>query len=1164
MHMTLPMSQCATLRVRRIPSAWTLAVTTVLLSGCAGENGSSAKTRDAQAPVVGTQLFSLLPATYTGVDFENRVSDTKDVNVFTYRNHYNGGGVALGDLTGDGLPELVMTSNEAGPKLYLNEGKFRFRDITKSAGIVNNDSWTTGVVFADVNGDGKLDLYVCHAGKEPGKTRANQLFINQGLDKDGIPSFKDKAAEYGVTDGGYSTQSVFFDSDGDGDLDLFLVNNSPRSVNSFGLKNTRNVRDSLGGAKLYRNDGGHFTDVSAQAGIYGSEVGFGLGVAISDVNRDGRPDIYVSNDFFERDYLYLNNGDGTFAESLAKEMPYSSYFSMGLDIADVDNDGWPDIYTTDMYPEDEYRLRTTTSFEGWDVYQQKIANGYHHQFMRNMLQRNNGNGTFSDIAQIAGVARTDWSWSALIADFDLDGLKDVFVSNGLQKDVTSQDYISSMANQTAAEAVMNGKPVDFLQLVNAMTSTKISNYAFHNAGELRFTNEAKAWGLDTPSFSNGAAYGDLDGDGAIDLIVNNENMESFVYRNNSRTLHPDHHFLQLSLEGAGMNRFAVGARVTLRVGEQQFMQEEAPVRGFQSSVSPVLTFGVGACAQLDSVTVEWPDGRVSVLRDVATNQRLTVKQSESTGSPRGAGATAVAGVGTQARLGAGDGTFPFTDVTAQIGLGYAHHENDFVDFDRERLIPKMISMEGPAVAVGDVNGDGLDDMYLGGAKDQVGQLMLQQPDGHFVRSNAGLFEPDSVSEDVGAVFFDANGDGRSDLYVVSGGSEYSELAPALQDRLYLNDGNGKFHKAIGALPMESASGSRVTAVDYDGDGGVDLFVGGRVVPGHYGHVPESILLHNDGGGRFTNVTEKAAPGLAAVGMVTDAAWRDVSGDGKPDLIVIGEWMPITVFKNLGGGRFGKMKIPGLEQSHGWWNRILVGDFTGDGREDFLVGNLGLNGRLEASMTEPTIMYVKDFDKNGFDEQIVTTVRSGKRYPIVLRDDLLKAVPPLKAKYRNYSDYATQGITDIFPPADLKDAIADSASTFESAMARNNGDGTFTMVPLPREAQLSPVYGMLIRDVDGDGISDLVTAGNFDGFKPEIGQMAGSYGVVLHGDGKGGFTPRRARETGFVVPGQARDIQRIRTRSGELLMIVRNNDTPLFFRTAVQASPGAPRPHRNVK
>ncbi len=1096
---------------------------------------SETKRADAPPPASRDgQLFTLLPSSYTGVNFANRLTETRDFNVFTYRNFYNGGGVALGDLSGDGLPEIVLTSNEGGPRLYLNLGHFRFRDITQAAGIEEHDRWTTGVTLADVNGDGKLDLYVCHAGLQSGALRANTLYINQGV-TDGIPRFREMAAAYGIADTGYSTQAAFFDYDGDGDLDMFLIRNSPRPVSTIAVKNERNQRDPLGGHELYRNDGGHFVNVSEQAGIYGPEIGFGLGIAIGDVNRDGRPDVYVANDFFERDYLYINKGDGTFDEVLEKAMPLSSYFSMGVDIADIDNDGWPDIYTSDMLPADDYRLKTTSAFESWELYQAKAREGFDHQLMRNMLQHNNGDGTFSDVAWQGGVARTDWSWAALIADFDLDGNKDIFVANGLAKDVTSQDYIAFLSNdQTLLAATHGGKErVDFMSLINAMTSTKLSDFAFRNNGDLTFTKVSAAWGLDRPSFSNGAAYGDLDGDGAPDLVVNNVNDEAFVYRNNARSQLPQNHYLQISLVGDSTNRFAVGARVTLKSNTTQFMQELEPTRGFQSSVDYTLTFGVGRIDTVESVTVDWPDGRTSGMSHVGTNQRITIREdSVAAPSPPPHSPPSAAPV--------------FRDVTSTVGLDFVHHENDFVDFDRESLIPKMVSTEGPFVTVADVNRDGLDDFFIGGAKGQASALYIQRPNGTFTATNQSLFEADRISEDLGAAFFDANGDGDLDLYVVTGGNEFSALAPALEDRLYLGDGHGRFRKTTGRLPPLYGSGSRVAVSNEF------VFVGGRVVPGHYGIDPPSTLLRNDGRGHFTDVTAQVAPDLAHVGMVTDALWVDVDGDRRLDLVVVGEWMPITIFHNT-GTKLERVATKGLEQSAGWWNRIIAGDFDGDGRVDFVVGNLGLNTRLHATVAEPARMYVKDFDGDGFRDQIVTCYENGRSYPLLLRDELTAALPYLKPRYPKYADYAGQTVEQIFG-GDLSDAVVKQAETFATALARHNSDGSFRLVPLPREAQLAPVYGMFSGDFDHDGKLDLLLAGNFDGVQPAIGSMHASYGLLLRGDGHGGFTPLRAPASGFFVPGQARDIQRLRTRTGALYIVARNNDRPLFFRARGSRKP----------
>ena len=1081
--------------------------------------------------VTGDRLFTRLPPAYTGIDFVNRLTDTDDFNVFTYRNYYDGGGVGLADFNGDGLLDVFFTANQLDNRLYLNRGDFAFEDVTDRAGVGGSHRWSTGVSIADVDGDGNLDLYVCNSGDVPGDDRANELFINRGTDDDGVPRFDERAADFGLDDRGYGTHAAFFDYDRDGDLDLYLMNNSSRPISSFKVQNVRHVRHELGGDRLFRNDGGHFTDVSEEAGIYGSEIGFGLGVTVGDVNRDGWPDLYISNDFFERDYLYVNNRDGTFREEIKQWMPHISQSSMGADMADLNNDGYPEIYVTDMLPESDRRLKTTSTFDSWEAYEGGLRNDFYHQIMRNMLHRNNADGTFSEIGLIAGVAATDWSWSALLADFDLDGYKDIFVANGVYKDLTDQDFIQSFGSDASIREFVAEEGLNYPKLLSRISSTRLPNYLFVNDGDLTFTNRAAAWGLDAPSWSNGSAYGDLDNDGDLDLVVNNLNHEAFVYRNETDTLRT-HHFLQVALEGEGANTRGVGAKVMLFRDGQTLYLEQMPTRGFQSTVDAVLTFGLGAAARVDSLVVVWPDDRFEVRTNVAVDRRVTLRQADARGTydyrpPPTAG-------------------LPFEDVTDAAGPGFVHRENAFVDFKREPLLPKMLSTEGPALAAADVNGDGRTDLFFGGAKESPGALFFQTPDGAFTRAATDVFDADAIAEDVSAAFFDADGDGDADLYVVGGGNEYGQMAPGLMDRLYLNDGRGGFEKTVRRLPGLYESGSVVAPADFDGDGDVDLFVGARSVPWRYGETPESVLLENDGHGFFTKVAEARAPGLARVGLVTDAVWTDLDGDGRVDLVTAGEWMPVTVFRNAGGGRLERRSGDGLDRSHGLWNRLLPADLDGDGDTDLVAGNLGLNSKLRATPTEPLTMVVHDFDRNGWVEQILSVYKEGKSLPMALRKDLVGQLRFLGERFPTHADYAEKSVEELFTASELEGATVKEAYELRTAVFENLGDGTFAFHALPFEAQLSPMYGLLADDFDGDGHTDLLLAGNFFGFKPELGRMDASYGVFLRGDGALGFTTVPPRDSGFFVPGQTRRMALVATPKRRLVVVARNDAAARTF------------------
>lgn len=1101
-----------------------LACIAVAGAGCGGESE--------QPPA----LFELLPASRTGVSFVNRLPEDTAFNILNSLYYYNGGGVAAGDVNGDGLPDLYFTSNLEGDRLYLNRGDYRFEDVTERAGVKGPPGWTTGVTMADVNGDGYLDIHVS-AVSSLSRRGHNVLYIN-----DGDGTFTDRTRELGLEFEGYSTQALFFDYDADGDLDMYLLNYSVHEERGRSSAPQRFPRHPRAGDRLYRNDGARFTDVSDAAGIYGGVEGYGLGVAASDFDGDGCLDLFVANDFQENDFLYANNCDGTFTESIARATGHTSRFSMGVDAADFNNDGRTDIVVLDMLPAREDILKTSANAETFDVFVLKTRAGYHPQYARNTLQLNRGGGRFSEIGYLAGVFATDWSWSPLFADLDNDGLKDLFITNGIYRRPNDLDYIEHVGTEAVQRSLARGVTRQNLALLERMPHVPLPNYAFRNNGDLTFTDRATEWGLAQPGFSNGAAYVDLNNSGALDLVVSNVNAPASIYRNRAREF-GSAHFLRVVLRGARRNTAGIGARVIVKHAGTVQTLEQVPTRGFQSAVDSRLHFGLGAAPRVDSLIVIWPGGAAEVRTGVPADTTVILAERDARGRYM------VAPVPP-----------PLLRVdSAPRGLAWRHRENDVFDFNRDPLVPHMLSREGPALAVGDVNGDGLDDVFVGGAKWQPGALFLQQEDGGFRETPQGAIRADSLNEDVDAAFFDADGDGDADLYVVSGGNEFWGEHAALRDRLYLNDGRGGFTSAADALPPMHGNRGCVVPGDYDADGDVDLFVGSRVVAREYGRTPRSHLLENDGRGRFRDVTAGVAPGLATAGMVSSAAWVDVDGDGRLELAVAGEWMPVKLFRQAGrrgaaAPRFEDATArAGLAGTEGWWNSVEAADLNADGRPDLVIGNLGLNSYIKATPREPARLYVHDFGGTGALKQVLTFYKDGVSYPIATRDEIVSQVPSLRAKFPSHASYGASRVEDIFPASELKAAMVREARTFATSVAINRGDGSFTMHALPAEAQFAPVHASLSRDFDGDGRADLLLGGNFSGVTPLRGRYDASYGLLLRGDGAGGFSALDMSASGVAVPGEIRALALLRTRRGPVVAVARNDDTLVLLTPTVSAS-----------
>jgi hypothetical protein len=1076
------------------------------------------------------QLFELVEN--SGIQFTNTVTDEKENNIFKYRNFYNGGGVGIGDINNDGLADVFFTANQGANKLFLNKGDFKFEDISDKAGFSNKDQWSTGVTMVDINNDGWLDIYVANAGNMMQEDlRKNQLFINNH-----DLTFTDSAEAYGLANNGYTTHASFFDYDMDGDLDCFMVNNSPIPVNTLNYANARDIRaensavaDFLkgGGDHLYKNEGGKFIEVSAEAGIHGSLISFGLGVTIGDVNGDAWPDVYVSNDFFERDYLYINQKNGKFKDEIETYTEHNSIASMGTDMADVNNDGYPDIFTTEMLPDNDFRLKTTTSFDNIDIYRLKVASGFYHQFMHNALQLNNKNGKYKEVARFSGVEASDWSWGEMIFDADNDGYNDIYVSNGIYRDLTNQDFIDFFANTMIQKMVLSGKKDEISSIIEKMSSQPIPNKMFRNNGDLTFKDMGKDWGLDIPSFSNGAAYGDLDNDGDLDMVVNNNNMPSFVFKNKSREKNKNG-FIGFKLKGLPQNINAVGAKINIFIQGQILSKEVIPARGFQSSVDYKQIFGLGQFKKIDSVQVIWPNLTQSILKIQKLDTVYTIDQAKQNVTPF---------LVQQEKL------VPlFEEVKSNFEK---HTEDDHVDFYAERIIPRILSQEGPKAATADLNGDGLADLFIGGANNKGSQIYLQTASGNFNPKPQMAFKPFESYEDVAAVFFDADKDGDMDLLIGSGGNNRLSNRGELNHRLFLNDGKANFTHSADAFPVFEFNTGVMVPFDYDLDGDLDVFVGARNTPLKYGVTPASALYQNNGQGQFKDVTSTVAPDFSKLGMVTSAVVGNLNNQGGASLIIVGEYMYPVVYA------FEKGKIvekaTNLNGLNGWWQSIQMADIDGDGFQDLIIGNMGENGYLKPTPAAPVKLWINDFDGNESIDKILTRTVDGRDVPVFMKGEMQEQIPLLKKENLNYEIYAKKSFQELFKKELVEQAAMKLYNYSSSIIAWGKGNGQFEIQGLPNEVQFSSLNAMVSTDVNADGKIDLVMGGNQFGFLPQFGRLDANYGLVLINKGKRILEVVEDKQSGLAITGQVRDMVLFQQAAQKKVLFIRNNQVPVFMK-----------------